>query len=75
MQVVLAGNLVSAVVSAIKSSIDYVEEDVLTGIVGEVLPVRGLVVEATKDELKNNDKLQEWMYHDIEIKAKDNSDV
>ena len=52
-----------------------VEEDVLTGIVGEVLPVRGLVVEATKDELKNNDKLQEWMYHDIEIKAKDGSDV
>ena len=70
MQVVLAGNLVSAVVSAIKSSLDYVEEDVLTGIVSEVLPMRGLVIEATKDELKNNYKLNEWMYHDIEISTK-----
>lgn len=70
MQVVLAGNIVSAVVSAIKASVDYVEENVLTGIVSEVLPMRGLVVEATKDELKNSDKLNEWMYHDIEINAK-----
>lgn len=71
MQAIMIGNILDAVCTEIEKSIPYLEQNVLRGIVGQFLPRNGIVVQASRDELKNNDELGIWLYHDIEIKAKD----
>ena len=71
MQAIMMGNIADVVCMEIEKSIPYLEQNVLRGIVGQFLPRNGIVVQASRDELKNNDELGIWLYHDIEIKAKD----
>ena len=54
MKILFKGNIAAAVSAHIAESLRDVEEDILKGIVKEVLPECGLIVEATRDELKNN---------------------
>lgn len=71
MQAIMIGNILDVVCTEIEKSIPYLEQNVLRGIVGQFLPRNGIVVQTSRDELKNNDELGTWLYHDIEIKAKD----
>jgi len=71
MQAIMIGNIFDAVCTEIEKSIPYLEQNVLRGIVGQLLPRNGIVVQASRDELKNNDELGTWLYHDIEINAKE----
>lgn len=71
MQAIMIGNVLDAVCTEIEKSISYLEHNVLRGVVGQFLPRNGIVVQASRDELKNNDELGTWLYHDIEIKAKE----
>lgn len=70
MQAIMIGSIADAVSREIKESIPYVEENVLKEIVGKILPKHGVIIEATRDELKNDEELGSWLYQDIEIKAK-----
>lgn len=70
MQAIMIGSIADAVSREIKGSIPYVEENVIKAIVGKILPKHGIIIEATRDELKNTEELGSWLYQDIEIKAK-----
>ena len=70
MQVIMVGSIMDAVAREIVDSMPYVEENVLKGIIGKVLPKHGIIVEASRDELKDTDELGSWLYQDIEIKVK-----
>ena len=70
MQAIMIGSIADTVSREIKESIPYVEENVLKAIVVKILPKHGVIIEATRDEMKNNEELGSWLYQDIEIKAK-----
>ena len=71
MQAIMMGNIADAVCMEIEKSIPYLELNILKGVIGQILPKHGIVVQTSRDELKNSDELGNWLYHDIEIKAKD----
>ena len=71
MQEIMMGNIADAVCMEIEKSIPYLELNILKGVIGQILPKHGIVVQASRDELKNSEELGNWLYHDIEIKAKD----
>ena len=71
MQAIMIGNIADAVSREIMDSLPYVEETVLKAVVGKILPKHGVIVEAARDELKDNEELGAWLYHDIEIKSKE----
>lgn len=71
MQVIMIGSIADAVSREIMDSFPYVEENVLKAVVGKILPKHGIIVSAARDELKDNDELGTWLYHNIEIKSKD----
>ena len=71
MQVIMIGSIAEAVSREIMDSFPYVEENVLKAVVGKILPKHGIIVEAARDELKDNDELGNWLYNDIEIKTKE----
>lgn len=71
MQVIMVGSIADAVSREIKESIPYVEENILKAVVGQILPKHGLIVQASRDELKNTEELGTWLYHDIDIKEKE----
>ena len=71
MQAIMIGNIADAVSREIIDSLPYVEETVLKAVVGKILPKHGIIVEAARDELKDNEELGTWLYNDIEIKSKE----
>ena len=67
MHVVQMGDIALAVVRRVKLALPYVEEDILTNVVRESLPSSGIVIEATKQELRDNPSLGGLLYHDVVI--------
>lgn len=51
MKVIMAGDIIESVVQSMTQALPYTEEAVLRGILEEGLPRRGIVIEATKEEL------------------------
>ena len=71
MQVVQIGDIAESIVSSVKHALTYTEETVLRAIVTEILPEHGIIIEATKEELRDNPELGKVLYHDVEIKVKE----
>lgn len=71
MQVLSIGNTAAVVAAHIAESLGNVEEDILKGIVKEVVPECGLIVEATREELKNHPDICGLLYRDVEIVPKE----
>ena len=70
MKLVQMGNIAETLVENICRSLDYVEKDVLNGVIKEHLPSVGLIIEATKNELMNNPDLAGCMYREVEVAKK-----
>ena len=71
MQAIMMGNISEAIVQTVVSALPYAEEVILRACVEEVLPKRGIIIEATKEELEDNKDLGGILYHDVEIKPKE----
>lgn len=68
MQATLIGNIAAVVSAHIAESLgDAVEEDILKGVVKEVLPECGIVLKAEKEELRDNPKVGALLYRDCDI--------
>ena len=70
-QAIMMGNISEAIVQNVVSALPYAEEVILRACVEEVLPKRGIIIEATKEELEDNKDLGGILYHDVEIKPKE----
>ena len=70
MKLIEMGNLAEALVKNICDSLDYVERDVLRGIIKKQIPEFGLVIEATKEELMDNTDLAGCMYREVVVAKK-----
>ena len=70
MKLIEMGNLAETLVKTICNSLDYVEKDVLRGIIKEQIPSVGLVIEATKEELMDNTDLAGCMYREVVVTKK-----
>lgn len=55
MKAIMAGDIAEPLVSRIVSELPYVEEPILSAIIQEVLPRRGIVIEAKREELSEMD--------------------
>ena len=71
MQAIMIGRIADAVSREINDYIPFVHESVLKSIVGKILPKHGVIIEATRDELKNDEERGAWLYQTVESKAKD----
>lgn len=73
MQAILMGDIADSLTETVCQALPYVEKDILQAIVKEVLPQRGIVIEATKEELEGNKALGGLLYHEVEIKRRQES--
>ena len=48
MQVIMVGDIVDSLVRTITQAIPYIEKEALLGCIKEILPERGIIIEATK---------------------------
>ena len=71
MQVVLMGDLVARLTETVCQALPYAEKEILHAAVREVLPERGIIIEADKQELQGNEALGGLLYHEVEVKAKE----
>lgn len=71
MQVIMAGNIADSLVHTITQALPYVEKEVLLGCIKEVLPERGIIIEATKEELSSNPNLCNMFYREVEVVPKE----
>lgn len=62
MQVIQIGNIAASLTAHMAESIPYVEDDILEGIVKEILPDCGIVIQAEKEEIMNNNGLGGILY-------------
>lgn len=70
MQAIMMGNIADVVCMEIEKSIPYLELNILKGVVGQILPKHGIVIQSSVDELRDNEGLGKCLYHDVEIKVK-----
>lgn len=68
MKVIMAGDIVESVVQSVMQALPYSEESVLRGILEEGLPRRGIVIEATKEEL--SEQTGNLLYKDVTVTSK-----
>ena len=71
MQLVMAGNVADSLAHTIAQALPYVDKEVLLGCIKEVLPERGIIIEATKEELSGNPNLCNMFYREVEIVPKE----
>lgn len=71
MQLVMAGNIADSLAHTIAQALPYVDKEVLLGCIKEVLPERGIIIEATKEELSGNPNLCNMFYREVEIVPKE----
>ena len=69
-QAIMMGDISEAIVQTVISALPYAEEVVLRSCVEEVIPKRGIIIEATKEELEGNKDLGGILYHDVVVKPK-----
>ena len=70
MQVVQIGDIADRIVESVKQALPYAEYTILRSIVEDILPAHGIIIAATKEELRDNPDLGEVLYHDVEINVK-----
>lgn len=70
MTAVLMGDISDAIVRAVATAIPYSEEAILRACVEAVVPKRGIIIGASKEELRDNKDLGGILFHDVEVKAK-----
>lgn len=68
MKVIMAGDIVDSIVQTVMQALPYSEEAVLRGILEEGLPKRGIVIEATKEEL--SEQTGNLLYKDVTVTPK-----
>lgn len=71
MQLVMAGNIADSLAQTIAQAFPYIEKEALLGCIKEVLPERGIIIEATKEELSSNPNLGNLFYREVEIVPKE----
>lgn len=70
MQAIMLGNIAAAVSAHVAEALgDAVEEDILKGIVKEILPDCGIVIGCAREEIKDNDALKGILYNQCVVKA------
>jgi hypothetical protein len=67
----MAGNIADSLVRTITQALPYVDKEVLLGCIKEVLPERGIIIEATKEELSSNPNLCNMFYREVEVVPKE----
>lgn len=68
MKVIMAGDIIESIVQSVMQALPYSEEAVLRGILEEGLPERGIVIEATKEEL--SEQTGNLLYRDVTVTPK-----
>jgi len=64
----MAGDIIESIVQSVMQALPYSEEAVLRGILEEGLPERGIVIEATKEEL--SEQTGNLLYRDVTVTPK-----
>jgi len=67
-KVIMAGDIIESIVQSVMQALPYSEEAVLRGILEEGLPERGIVIEATKEEL--SEQTGNLLYRDVTVTPK-----
>lgn len=73
MQVTMIGNIADSLVQTIAQALPYTEEEVLLDCIKEVLPEKGIIIEATKEELSSDPNLCNMLYREVKIVPKETS--
>ena len=67
MRVVQMGDIAESVCSEVRLALPYVEDDILSAVVRKVLPEHGIIIEATKRELRDNRELGGVLYNEVTL--------
>lgn len=73
MTVVMAGDIVESIVTSVAQALPYTEEAVLRGILEGGLPRRGIVIEATKEEL--SEQTGNLLYKEVTVTPKGSAQI
>ena len=65
MKVIMMGDIADAIAQTVAQALSGVDETVLRAIIREGVPERGIVIEASREELQN---LPNVLYSDVEVK-------
>lgn len=65
MKVIMMGDIADAIAQTVAQALSGVDETVLGAIIREGMPERGIVIEASREELQN---LPNVLYSDVEVK-------
>ena len=71
MTAILMGDIADAIFRAVATAIPYSEENVLRACVEAVVPKRGIIIEATKEEIRANKDLGGILFHEGEVRPKE----
>ena len=69
MTAIMMGSIREAIVSTLTQASRYVDESLVSAIC-EIFPEHGIIIEATKEELRGNKDLGGMLYNEVEVKPK-----
>ena len=73
MRTILMGDIADSLTDTVCQALPYADREILHAMVREVMPERGIVIEATKEELEGNKALVGLLYNEVEIMRKEST--